>query len=64
MMRAPSSFEHPAILDAAALARIDDQRSGFQRDAGEPAGHQPHFAADQALGAEIDMAADQFGMLW
>ena len=50
------SAQHPGVLDAAALAGIDDQRALAERDAGETAGDEADGAPDQAIGPEIDMA--------
>src|SRR5580692_5326306 len=52
-----SCVEHPCILRPSALARIDDERSAFERDPGEPARHDADaVAAGKHKGPQIDMA--------
>ena len=48
--------EHPEILAAAALARVDDERALDQSDAAEGAGDEPGLAPAQHEGPQVDVA--------
>src|SRR5262245_61182394 len=50
------SFQHPGVLGAASLARIDHQRALPQRHAGETAGYHAGLLARQHERPEIDVA--------
>src|SRR6185369_6809689 len=51
-----AGLEHPRVLGAAALARIDDQRSVAQRHARKAAGDDPYAAAVQHERTQVDVA--------
>ncbi len=49
--------EHPRVLAAAVLRRVDDQRALVEGDAREPAGHDVHLlAAGDRKRAQVDVA--------
>src|SRR5579871_2068645 len=55
-----SLIQYPGVLGAAALARIDDQRTFLQRHARQSARHNGGaLAAGEHEGAEIDVARRQ-----
>src|SRR5262245_32938458 len=54
------SIQHPGVLAAAALRRVDDERALAERGAGEPARDDPDaVGAAQHERAQVDVAAVQ-----
>ena len=52
----PSPSQNPRVLAAAALRRVDHQRSALKRDARQPARNDRHLLAIvEAIGAQIDV---------
>src|ERR1700684_322874 len=61
VMIGASGLEHPGILGAPALRRIDHQRTFAQGDAGEPARNDAHGFAGQHERPEIDVPRGDAG---
>src|SRR5258708_4825283 len=55
-----SLTQHPCVLTAPTLRRVDHERSSAQRHSRQPASHQSHILSVQDVGPEIDVARLHF----